>query len=107
MSERRNRVTPSAKQIHPRNFSHYYDYKINYFKDQNYAKLKVECRKSGRLFEDPLFKPSSQNIYYSRTVPQDITWMRPCEIVPDSKFIVDTANANDLDQGVLGNENEI
>jgi hypothetical protein len=102
MPEHRNRFTSFLKRIHPRNFSHYFDYKINYFKDQNFAKLKLECGKSGKLFEDPLFKPSNQNIYYSKTVPGDITWLRPSEIVRDAQFIVDTANANDLDQGVLG-----
>lgn len=86
--------------------SYFYDNKIQYFKGQNFIKIKSECLKSGKLFEDPLFTPTSRNLYYSKQVPQNIKWKRPHEIVsrPDvAKFIVNKANANDLDQGYLGN----
>lgn len=95
-------MTPTRAKISSRNFSHYYDYKIHYFGNQNYAKLKAECLRTGKLFEDPLFRPNSQNIYYSRPMPNGISWMRPGEMVKDPKFIVNVANSDDLDQGILG-----
>jgi hypothetical protein len=101
MSERRSRIA-GPKQVNQRNFSHFYDYKISYFKEQNYAKLKSECRRLGKLFVDPLFEPVSQNVYSSKPMPRGIEWMRPCEINPDARFVVNTANASDLDQGTLG-----
>ena len=54
--------------------SYFYDNKIDYYKNQNYIALKSECLKNKKLFKDPLFPPSSQNIYYSKQVPRGIKW---------------------------------
>ena len=54
--------------------SYFYDNKIDYFKDQNYLLLKNECLKAKKLFKDPLFTPSNENIYYSKQVPRGIKW---------------------------------
>lgn len=92
-----NKITRSA---------YFYDKKIEYFKNQKYHELKSKCLKSGKLFEDPVFRPCNTNLYYTRPVPHNVRWMRPHEIVPKSsepKFFVGVANANDLDQGQLGN----
>jgi hypothetical protein len=50
--------------------------KIQYFKNQNYIQLKNECLKNGRLFEDPLFRPTNNSLYYTRQPPRGIKWMR-------------------------------
>ncbi|CAF1014270.1 unnamed protein product [Brachionus calyciflorus] len=87
--------------------SYFYDNKIQYFKSQNYLKLRSECLKNSILFTDPLFEPNSKNLYVSRRGPQGIKWKRPFEICKSNgqipKFIENTANANDLDQGYIGN----
>ncbi|RNA23343.1 calpain-5-like, partial [Brachionus plicatilis] len=74
---------------------------------QNYLKIKSECQKSSTLFTDPLFERTSQSLYPTRRGPMNIKWMRPVEICKlngqIAKFVEDTANANDLDQGYLGN----
>lgn len=83
--------------------------KIAYFKDQNYLALKNECLRTGKLFEDPCFPATDRSIFYTRPIPEGVKWMRPSEIVDlnykpkEPRFIVSKAEANDLDQGYLGN----
>lgn len=79
------------------------DNRIQHFKNQKFAQLKSECLKQRKLFTDPLFRPIESNIYYSKRLPKGLKWLRPHQICKEPKFIVDTANANDLDQGFLGN----
>jgi hypothetical protein len=76
---------------------------IKYFKKQNYIEIKKSCLSNGKLFEDTQFPPSNHSIYYSRSLPKGITWMRASEIVKNPKFIVNSLCADDLDQGYLGN----
>lgn len=86
--------------------SYFYENQIQYFKGQNYLKLKSECLNSGRLFTDPAFTPSNANLYYSKSIPYGVRWMRPHEIMAnrmEPKFVVNKAEAHDLDQGYLGN----
>lgn len=88
------------------NFIDISDNRIQHFKNQKFAQLKSECLKQRKLFEDPLFRPTDSNIYYSKRLPKGLKWLRPhqiCKTDAKPKFIVDTANANDLDQGFLGN----
>ena len=79
------------------------DKKIIPFKNQQYENLRNECLRSGRLFEDPLFEAVNKNIFYSEYIPHGTQWKRPKEITTKPLFIVSGANANDLDQGYLGN----
>lgn len=82
---------------------------ILYFKHQNYIALKNECLRNGTLFEDPEFKPEDKSIFYTKPLPYGVRWMRPEEIVRlnytprEPRFIVNRAEAGDLDQGYLGN----
>lgn len=73
------------------------------FKDQNYEKLKSECLRSGKLFEDPLFTASNKSMFYTQPVPSGTRWKRPWEITNKPQFITDHVSAGDLDQGYLGN----
>jgi hypothetical protein len=79
------------------------DKKITPYKNQIYEKLRNECLTSGKLFEDPLFPAVDKSMFYTQAVPAGTKWKRPKEISSKPTFIVGTANANDLDQGYLGN----
>lgn len=79
------------------------DKKIHPFKNQDFERLKNECLRSGRLFEDPLFTPSDKSMFYTQPIPSGAKWKRPGEICSNPSFIVGKADANDLDQGYLGN----
>lgn len=69
------------------------DKKVIPFKNQDYEKLKKECLKSGKLFEDPLFPCVNSSMFYSQPVPQGITWARPGEISVKPVFIQGAAEA--------------
>ena len=83
--------------------------KIEYFKNQNFVQIKKDCLSKGLLFEDPMFPPTSRNLFYSKPLPKGVKWMRPSEICALNyaprlpKFVVNKAEADDLDQGYLGN----
>jgi hypothetical protein len=83
--------------------------KIEYFKNQNYMLLKKKCLEEGSLFEDPLFPTDSKSLFYSKPMPKGVKWMRPSEICQLNyspkmpRFVVNKAEADDLDQGYLGN----
>uniref|UniRef100_A0A8C4RPF4 Calpain-5-like n=1 Tax=Erpetoichthys calabaricus TaxID=27687 RepID=A0A8C4RPF4_ERPCA len=77
--------------------------RVRPFRQQNYYKLKRNCLKHGMLFEDPLFPPTAESLYYKRTPPSDIEWKRPSEICRDPRLFVDGISSRDLHQGSLGN----
>ncbi|XP_048247268.1 calpain-5-like [Haliotis rufescens] len=72
-------------------------------KGQKYGKLKRKCVKKNALFLDGEFPPSGSSLFYSRPAPADIVWKRPKDIVPDPRFFIDKASADDFSQGSLGN----
>ena len=51
--------------------------KLHYFKNQRYSKLKSQCEKEERLFEDPEFPANDNSIFFSRAPPEQIDWRRP------------------------------
>lgn len=79
------------------------DRKIVPFKGQDYEKLKSECLKTNRLFEDPLFPAMDKSMFYTQKVPTGVKWKRPKEISTKSVFVANDFDAHDLDQGYLGN----
>ena len=86
--------------------ANFYDSKILPFKNQVYEDLKRECLRNKRLFKDPLFPAESQSMFYKSSPPAGIIWKRARDIAIESrlqpKLIVNTANANDLCQGQVG-----
>lgn len=54
--------------------SYFCDNKIQYYKNQNYLTIKNECLKSGKLFVDTEFPPTSDNIYYTKRLPKGVKW---------------------------------
>lgn len=72
---------------------------------QNYDKLKAECLKSKKLFEDNLFPASDASLYrFNKTPSSKVFWKRPYEFLPkqNPEFIVDSIVPEDIDQGYLG-----
>lgn len=79
--------------------------KLHYFKNQRYSKLKSQCEKEERLFEDPEFPANDKSIFFSHAPQEQIVWRRPkdiCEPDPPSLF-VDGSSRHDITQGKLGN----
>ena len=56
------------------------------FKDQDYKKLKENCRKSGRLFEDHAFPADDRSLFFSQPSPRRFVWKRPG--VWDLKYLI-------------------
>ena len=51
--------------------------KLHYFKNQRYSKLKSQCEKEERLFEDPEFPANDKSIFFSHAPQKQIVWRRP------------------------------
>ncbi|KAL4631459.1 calpain-5-like [Arapaima gigas] len=73
------------------------------FKGQYYYKLKRACLRRGALFQDPVFPPAAQSLFYQRSPPPGLTWKRPRELCKDPRLFVDGISTRDLHQGSLGN----
>ncbi|KAK7090412.1 calpain-5-like [Littorina saxatilis] len=73
------------------------------YKGQSYSKLRKRCVKKDKLFVDGEFPPTGSSLFFSRQPPADIVWKRPKDIVPDPRFFIDKASADDFSQGSLGN----
>ncbi|GAB1606534.1 calpain-11-like [Argonauta hians] len=67
----------------------------------NYKKIREQCFKEGKLFEDKDFPAHIRSIM-ERGINPNITWKRPHEIVEKPVFIR-KASYYDLNQGELGN----
>ncbi|GFV93507.1 calpain-B [Trichonephila clavipes] len=56
----------------------------------------------GQLFMDANFPPVESSLYYShRLVEGKVTWMRPHEMIPEPKLLIDNISRHDIVQGVL------
>uniref|UniRef100_A0A0N5AK25 Calpain catalytic domain-containing protein n=1 Tax=Syphacia muris TaxID=451379 RepID=A0A0N5AK25_9BILA len=61
-----------------------------------------ECLQSGTLYEDPDFPADNSSLYYSRSPPKYIQWLRPCEITHEPTLIQEGQSRFDVIQGELG-----
>ncbi|XP_043975398.1 calpain-5-like isoform X1 [Gambusia affinis] len=73
------------------------------YEGQSFAALRRRCRQNGTLFEDPLFPPSDQSLFYQGNRIGHITWKRPKELSGNPHLFVNGISAHDLHQGQLGN----
>ena len=73
------------------------------FKNQDYSKLRSECLRKGTLYEDDLFPPNNYSISRKSVIKEAIAWKRPHQIVNDPRFIIDSMNPSDFNQGQLSN----
>lgn len=84
--------------------------KFNY---QDFAQLKSDCLRRGRMFVDSSFPPNSRSLgdlpKMSRWREQQVEWLRPAEILKaqnidaDPRFCVKGASRFDFGQGSVGN----
>ncbi|CAN9509323.1 unnamed protein product [Ophioblennius macclurei] len=77
------------------------------FLGQDYASLKAQSQRGGRLFEDALFPCAASSLGFNElgarsSKTQGVRWMRPTEICRRPEFIVDGATRTDICQGALG-----
>jgi hypothetical protein len=74
------------------------------FSNQNYEKIKEECRKKKTLFEDNLFPANNSSLFRINTNNKTPKWKRPSEFFTDGKpeFIVNSIAPDDISQGELG-----
>uniref|UniRef100_A0A8C4E0P5 Calpain 5a n=1 Tax=Dicentrarchus labrax TaxID=13489 RepID=A0A8C4E0P5_DICLA len=70
---------------------------------QSFSALRSQCQDNGVLFEDPLFPPSDQSLFYNSNRLGQITWKRPKDLCIEPHLFVDGISAHDLHQGQLGN----
>ena len=91
--------------------NNFYDSKISPYKNQIYEELKRDCLRNKRLFTDPIFPPNNSSMFYKTSTPSGIVWKRARDIALEKrltpKLIVNTANANDLCQGYIGEESDL
>jgi len=74
------------------------------FSNQNYEKIKEECRKKKTLFEDNLFPANNSSLFRINPNNKTTKWKRPSEFFTDGKpeFIVNSIAPDDISQGELG-----
>ena len=72
------------------------------FRGQDYAKLKAEHLKSGKIFVDEEFPADKTSLFRAKLFQKGIHWLRAKEIDENAAFVVGGMEANDLDQGQLG-----
>ena len=81
---------------------------IRLFEDQEFETIRRQCRKEGKLFDDPLFPARAESLApnYRDAVPQwrEMVWRRPGEIVDDPQLIVNGIRRTDPNQGDLGKD---
>ncbi|MBN3299307.1 CAN5 protein, partial [Amia calva] len=77
--------------------------RVRVFKGQCYHRLKQRCLHRGTLFQDPVFPPSAESLFYRRAPPPGLTWKRPRDLCKDPRLFVDGISSRDLHQGSLGN----
>lgn len=75
---------------------------IRPFKGQDYESLRADCNEDN-LFEDDEFPATMDSLYYSKSAPGDIQWLRPKEACENPQFVVNEFNRCDMDQGYVGN----
>jgi hypothetical protein len=68
--------------------------------DQAFLALQRKLLKTGKLYEDPDFKPSSET--YGFEDYENVVWMRPGEICKDARFELDGISRFNVKQGGLG-----
>ncbi|KAK6741722.1 hypothetical protein RB195_009537 [Necator americanus] len=61
-----------------------------------------KCLAEKRLFEDPHFPAQDSSLFFSRSPPKRIEWLRPGEIVREPQLITEGHSRFDVIQGELG-----
>lgn len=72
------------------------------FLNQDYSTIYSNLLKTNALFDDNAFPAVDNSLFKFQKKNPQIQWKRPHEICKDPQFIVNQIEANDLDQGQLG-----
>jgi hypothetical protein len=82
------------------------DSKVLPYKNQTYDEIKRDCLRNKRLFTDPIFPANDASMFFKSSPPPGIVWKRARDIALENKLtpklIVNSAQANDLCQGYIG-----
>ena len=76
------------------------------FQGQNYAKIKAECLKTNKLFEDDKFPADNTSLFkFNQKYAQNVTWRRPLEILKNKPvfepvFVKEKIRTSDIRQAV-------
>lgn len=73
------------------------------YEGQSFSALRRQCQQNKTLFEDPLFPPSDESLFYQTNTVGHVTWKRPKDLCSDPHLFVNGISAHDLNQGHLGN----
>ncbi|XP_056417135.1 calpain-5 isoform X2 [Hyla sarda] len=76
---------------------------VTTFGNQQFYALKKECQRKKELFEDPLFPPNNDSLFFKTQRVQGVQWKRPKDFCSDPHLFVDGISAHDLHQGQVGN----
>ncbi|XP_020896807.1 calpain-B isoform X1 [Exaiptasia diaphana] len=72
-------------------------------RESKYERLRLECLRDGKLYEDPEFPANVSSLYDKNPLQVNIEWKRPSEISRNPKFFSDGASRHDVAQGRLEN----
>lgn len=67
----------------------------------SYSEIRSRCLKSKTLFVDRDF-PASANVLPDHFRNRQVQWIRPNQITPNPRFVVDGFSRLDIQQGKLG-----
>ncbi|CAH2272750.1 calpain-5-like isoform X1 [Pelobates cultripes] len=77
---------------------------VQHYQNQHYERLKKQCQRAGRLFEDPTFSATDRSLYFSHSPARAVQWKRPQELVQAPRLFDEGGiSPRDLQQGSLGN----
>ena len=68
--------------------------------DQDYEKIRNECLRNRKLFDDIHFPPNAYSLARFQHPQTSIVWKRPHQIVNNPQLFVDDADPKDLNQGL-------
>uniref|UniRef100_A0AC34F2B4 Calpain catalytic domain-containing protein n=1 Tax=Panagrolaimus sp. ES5 TaxID=591445 RepID=A0AC34F2B4_9BILA len=66
---------------------------------QDFYALRDECLQKKQLFEDPEFPANDSSLYFTRSPPKRVQWLRPGEIVKEPQLISEGHTRFDAIQG--------
>ncbi|XP_051900018.1 calpain-9-like [Pristis pectinata] len=70
------------------------------YRRQNFERIRSQCLRDGRLFEDPTFP--AEEVSLGKIDKPGIEWLRPGELFTNPKFFVNSFSTTDIMQRELG-----
>lgn len=76
---------------------------LRFYLNQNFDRLKAECLRLNKLYEDDKFPANRISISKNLNDSDLIEWKRPKELFENPKFCRSELKPNDIYQGEIGN----